>query len=171
MLALVQDANGTFSPTVINLKDAIRYYVDHQVDVIHRRTRFELEKAEARAHILQGLLRALDIIDEIIALIRSSQNTAIAKTGLIEKFGFSEVQAQHIVDMRLGQLTGLEREKLQMEYDDLMGKIDYYRKILSDMNLVHSIIKEELTEIREKYGDERRTRIEVDEEDDIDVED
>ncbi len=171
MLALVQDSNGMFHPTVINLKEAIQHYVRHQEDVVQRRTKFELEKAEARAHILQGLLRALDIIDEIIALIRSSQNTAVAKLGLIEKFGFSDIQAQHIVDMRLGQLTGLERERLQNEYDELNEKIAYYRLVLSDINIVHSIIKEEMNEIKRKFGDERRTRIEIDEEDDIDIED
>jgi DNA gyrase subunit A len=111
MLALAQDEKGRFVPIIFNLKEAISHYVDHQVDVVQRRTRFDLEKAEARAHILEGLLRALDIIDEIIATIRSSSTTAVAKTRLIENFGFTEIQAQHIVDMRLGQLTGLEREK------------------------------------------------------------
>jgi DNA gyrase subunit A len=171
MLALAQDEKGRFVPIIFNLKEAISHYVDHQVDVVQRRTRFDLEKAEARAHILEGLLRALDIIDEIIATIRSSSTTAVAKTRLIENFGFTEIQAQHIVDMRLGQLTGLEREKLQKEYAELEEKIDYYRRVLADIHMVHGIIKEELLEMKKKYGDERRTRIEIAEDNDINIED
>lgn len=171
MLALIPDENGRFVPIIFNLKEAIVYYVNHQVEVIHRRTRFDLEKAEARAHILEGLLHALDIIDEIISLIRSSANTGVAKAGLVEKFGFTDIQAQHIVDMRLGQLTGLEREKLQLEYKDLEEKIKYYRSVLADINLVHKIIKDELLEIKRKYGDDRRTVIEIGSDDDIEIED
>jgi DNA gyrase subunit A len=170
MLALVQSHDGKFEPKVLNLKECIVYYLRHQEDVIRRRTKYDLEKAEARAHILEGLKIALDNLDEVIQIIRSSRTEAIAKEGLMERFGLSDKQAQAIVDMRLGRLTGLEREKLEEEYRELMQKIAYYKDVLSKPELVHQIIKDELTEIKYKYGDERRTKITIDETD-IDMED
>ncbi|NLX63893.1 MAG: DNA gyrase subunit A [Clostridiaceae bacterium] len=170
MLALVQSPEGKFEPKVLNLKEFIKYYVLHQEDVIRRRTRYDLERAEARAHILEGLKIAHDNIDEVINIIRSSRTEALAKERLMERFGFSEKQAQAIVDMRLGRLTGLEREKLEQEYQELLEKIAYYKDVLSKPELVHKIISEELLEIKSKYGDERRTRITYDETE-IDMED
>lgn len=170
MLALVQSHDGKFEPKVLNLKECIVYYLRHQEDVIRRRTKYDLEKAEARAHILEGLKIALDNLDEVIQIIRSSRTEAIAKEGLMERFGLSDKQAQAIVDMRLGRLTGLEREKLEEEYRELIQKIAYYKDVLSKPELVHQIIKDELTEIKYKYGDERRTKITIDETD-IDMED
>lgn len=165
MLALIQLPDGKFEPKVVNLKEMIQYYILHQQDVIRRRTKYDLEKAEARAHILEGLKIALDYIDEVINIIRHSQNENHAKERLMERFGLSEKQAQAIVDMRLGRLTGLEREKIEEEYNELMEKIAWYKDILSKPELVNGIIKEELLEIKEKYGDERRTKITSDEED------
>ncbi len=170
MLALVPTEEGKFEPKIINLKHALQYYLKHQEEVITRRTRFELEKAEARAHILEGLKIAIDNLDEVIRIIRSSRTEALAKEGLSERFGLSDRQAQAIVDMRLGRLTGLERDKLEAEYRDIMEKIRYYRSVLADENLLLNIVKEELQAIKEKYGDERRTDITIDE-DDIDIED
>lgn len=170
MLALVQSSDGKFEPKVLNLKECIVYYIRHQEDVIRRRTKYDLEKAEARAHILEGLKIALDNLDEVIRIIRNSRTEAIAKEGLMERFGLSDKQAQAIVDMRLGRLTGLEREKLEEEYQELLKKIAYYRDVLAKPELVHQIIKDELTEIKYKYGDERRTKITIDETD-IDMED
>jgi DNA gyrase subunit A len=170
MLAIVMTDEGKFEPKVINLKQAMEYYVKHQKEVITRRTRFDLEKAEARAHILEGLKIAIDNLDEVIRIIRSSKNEAIAKEGLMERFGFSDRQAQAIVDMRLGRLTGLEREKLENDYREVMEKISYYKSILADEGLLLKLLKDELTVIKEKYGDERRTEITADE-DDIDIED
>ena len=170
MLALVLSPEGKFEPKVLNLKECIKYYVLHQEDVIRRRTRYDLERAEARAHILEGLKIAHDNIDEVINIIRSSRTEALAKERLMERFGFSEKQAQAIVDMRLGRLTGLEREKLEQEYQELLEKIAYYKDVLSKPELVHKIISEELLEIKSKYGDERRTRITHDETE-IDMED
>lgn len=146
-------------PMLLNLKDLIAYFVEHRHEVVIRRTRFRLAAAEARMHIVQGLLKALDILDEIIDLIRSSRNIETARTGLVEKFGFSDVQAKAIVEMRLGQLTGLEREKLQKEFEDLQRAIDEYHALLSDESKRMALIKEETLEIKEKYGDERRTMI------------
>lgn len=163
MLALVQSPEGKFEPKVLNLKEFIKYYLLHQEEVIRRRTRYDLEKAEARAHILEGLKIALDNLDEVISIIRSSRTEALAKERLMERFTFSEKQSQAIVDMRLGRLTGLEREKLDQEYNDLLGKIAYYKDVLSKPELVHKIISEELLEIKNKYGDERRTNITIDE--------
>jgi len=163
MLALIQTKEGKFEPKILNLKECIYYYVKHQEDVIRRRTKYELEKAEARAHILEGLKIALDNLDEVINIIRSSRTEALAKERLCERFGLSEKQAQAIVDMRLGRLTGLEREKLEEEYNDLLKKIAYYKDVLAKPELVHGIIKEELTEIKNKYGDERRTKLTMDE--------
>ncbi len=147
-------------PMVLNLKDLIRHYVDHRHDVVTRRTEFELREAEKRAHILEGLLIALDNIDAIISLIRASQTPEEARIGLIENFELSEIQARAILDMRLQRLTGLERAKIQAEYDELLKKIEYYKSILSDITLRMNVIKEELLEIKEKYGDKTRTEIE-----------
>ncbi|BFL44717.1 DNA gyrase subunit A [Lactonifactor longoviformis] len=158
MLALVNN-----EPKVLNLLDMLRFYLKHQEEVVTRRTQYDLNKAEERAHILEGLLKALDHIDEVIRIIRSSRNTQIAKEGLIEAFDLSEVQAQAIVDMRLRALTGLEREKLENEYQELMEKIRQYKAILADRNLLLRIIREEILAISEKYGDERRTSIGFDE--------
>ncbi|MBN2879815.1 MAG: DNA gyrase subunit A [Clostridia bacterium] len=165
MLALVDG-----EPKVLSLKKVLRHYINHQKDVITRRTRFELNKAEARAHIVEGLLKALDVIDEVIALIRASENDAVAKAGLMETFDLSERQAQAILDMRLRRLTGLEREKLQSEYEELLKKMEYLRSILEDENLLMTIISDELKEIAQKFSDERRTKIEADY-NDIDAED
>jgi len=170
MLALVQTPDKKFEPHVINLRQAIDYYVDHQKDVIIRRTKFELDKAEARAHILEGLKIAIDNLDEVIKIIRASKNESNAKESLIQRFSFSDKQAQAIVDMRLGRLTALEREKLEAEYQDLLAKIKYYKDVLANEFMVLNIIKEELAEIKKKYGDERRTNI-IPDETDFDYED
>ncbi|MGI6299194.1 MAG: DNA gyrase subunit A [Saccharofermentanales bacterium] len=167
MLALVPDELGRFEPQVINLRSALTHYLNHEKDVVSRRTRFDLEKAEARRHIVEGLRLAIDHIDEVIAIIRSSRTEDVAKQRLSERFDFSERQAQHIVDMRLGRLTGLERDKLAAEYNDLTEKIDYFRSILSDESLLLSVIRDELLDIRKKYADERRTSIEPGEDEDI----
>ena len=146
-------------PRTLNLKDLIKYFVEHRHDVIIRRTKFDLDKAQKRAHILEGLLKALDVIDEIINIIRASKTVDAAKSELEERFGFSDVQATAIVEMRLRQLTGLEREKLQSEFDELMKFIRYCQDVLSDVNLQMGIIKDETMEMKEKYGDARRTEI------------
>ncbi len=169
MLALVDG-----KPQVLNLKEILENYLNFQKEVIVRRTQYDLKKAEARAHILEGLRIALDNIDEVIKVIRSSYNDA--KEKLCERFGLSEIQAQAILDMRLARLQGLERDKIDQEYKELEEKIAYYKQILSDEQMVLDIVKEELTEIKEKYGDERRTSIsfdysEIDMEDLIDEED
>lgn len=170
MLALILSPEGKFEPKILNLKEFIKYYLLHQEEIIRRRTRYELEKAEARAHILEGLKIAHDNLDEVIKIIRSSRTEALAKERLMERFNFSEKQAQAIVDMRLGRLTGLEREKLEEEYNELLRKISYYKDVLSRPELVHKIINDELLEIKNKYGDERRTTITIDETE-IDMED
>jgi len=154
MLALV---NG--EPKVLNLRDMLYYYLQHQIDVIRRRTEYDLRKAEARAHILEGLRVALDNLDEVITLIRSSRTTEIARDSLMSRFQLSHDQAQAILDMRLQRLTGLEREKIEEEYQELMAKIAEYKEILANEQLVLNIISEELTEIKERFGDERRTEI------------
>ena len=146
-------------PRTLNLKDLIKYFVKHRHEVILRRTRFDLDKAQKRAHILEGLLKALDVIDEIIKIIRASKSVEEAKTELIATFGFSDAQATAIVEMRLRQLTGLEREKLQNEYDELMKFIRYCEDVLANESLQMGIIKDETMEMKEKYGDERRTEI------------
>ena len=148
-------------PMTLNLKDLIVQFVKHRHEVVIRRTTFDLRKAEERAHILEGLLKALDIIDEIIALIRASQTVDDARSGLMAQWGFSEIQARSIVEMRLRQLTGLEKEKLQEEYDELMKKIDYLRNVLANESLRMQIIKDEMIDIKEKYGDERQSKIEM----------
>ncbi len=154
MLALVDK-----QPMVMNLLQMLTYYLKHQEEVVTRRTQYDLNKAEERAHILKGLLIALDNIDEVIKIIRGSQSTPIAKERLIERFGLDDVQAQAIVDMRLRALTGLEREKLEKEFEELMKKIGEYKAILADRKLLLGVIKEEITLISNKYGDERRTGI------------
>ncbi|MBQ2991794.1 MAG: DNA gyrase subunit A [Clostridia bacterium] len=156
MLALVDG-----EPKVLSLREMLYHYLEHQKDVIVRRTRYDLDKAEARAHILEGLLIALDNIDEIVKIIRASANTGVAKTQLMERFGLSDRQAQAILDMRLARLTGLERERLQEEYAELEKTIAYLRAVLADEKLVLAIIKEEILVIKEKYADERRTQITV----------
>ena len=154
MLALV---NG--QPKVLNLKQILYHYVQHQKDVVTRRTKFELNKAEARAHILEGLRIALDNIDAVISLIRASKTTQEAKSGLMEKFGLTDIQAQAILDMRLQRLTGLERDKIEAEYEELIKKINRLKEILANERLLLNVIKEEMLIIKENYADERRTEI------------
>ncbi|MFA4868801.1 MAG: DNA gyrase subunit A [Pedobacter sp.] len=146
-------------PQLLNLKDLIHYFVEHRHEVVVRRTKFELAEAEKRAHILEGLLIALDHLDEVIKLIRSSDTPEDARTGLMEQFGLSDVQARAILDMTLRRLTGLERDKIKDEYNELMKTIEYLKSILADEGLRMQIIKDELIEMKEKYGDERRTTI------------
>jgi len=165
MLALV---NG--EPKVLSLKQVIKHYLDHQKDVIVRRTKYELNKAEERAHILEGLKIALDNIDAVIKLIRSSKTTSEAKEGLMTRFSLSEKQAQAILDMRLQKLTGLEREKIDEEYEGLIKQINKFKEILGNERLIYQIIKDELLEIKQKYGDERKTEIKASE-DEINIED
>lgn len=154
MLALVDN-----QPKVMNLLDMLNYYLEHQKDVVTRRTKYDLNKAEERDHILQGLLKALDHIDEVIRIIRASASTAEAKLNLIERFEFTDVQAQAIVDMRLRALTGLEREKLENEHKELMAKIKELKAILADEKLLLGVIKTEIQVIADKYGDDRRSKI------------
>jgi len=154
MLALVDG-----EPRVLNLKEMLYYYLEHQKEVVTRRTQYDLNKALARAHLVEGFLRALDIIDTVIALIRSSQTTEIARNRLMEELNFSLEQAKSILDMRLQRLTGLEKEKLQQEFDELQKNIAYFRAILASPQMVLDIIKEELLVIKDKYGDDRRTEI------------
>ncbi|MCB4275736.1 DNA gyrase subunit A [Clostridioides difficile] len=154
MLALVDG-----QPRVLNLKQILYHYIKHQEDVVTRRTKFELNKAEARAHILEGLKIALDNIDAVISLIRASKTGQEAKLGLIEKFKLTEIQAQAILDMRLQRLTGLERDKIEAEYEDLIKKINRLKEILADERLLLNVIKDEITIIKENYSDERRTEI------------
>ncbi|SHH78104.1 DNA gyrase subunit A [Caloranaerobacter azorensis DSM 13643] len=154
MLALVDD-----QPKVLNLREVIKHYLNHQKEVITRRTQYDLNKAEDRAHILEGLRIALDHIDEVINLIRNSKTVNEARDGLMNKFGLTEKQAQAILDMRLQKLTGLERNKIEEEYEELIKLINKYREILADDRLIYKIIKDELLEIKEKYNDERRTEI------------
>ena len=158
MLALVNN-----EPKVLNLLDMLKYYLKHQEDVVTRRTKYDLNKAEERDHILQGLLIALDNIDEVIQIIRGSANTQEAKESLIERFGLTDAQAQAIVDMRLRALTGLEREKLENEHKELMERIAYLKSILADEKELLKVIKEEITIIADKFGDERRSQIGYDE--------
>ena len=158
MLALVNN-----EPKVLNLLEMLKYYLQHQEDVVTRRTKYDLNKAEERAHILQGLLIALDHIDEVIRIIRGSENVQIAKQQLMERFGLSDAQSQAIVDMRLRALTGLEREKLENEYKELMAKIEELKAILADEKKLLGVIREEILVISDKYGDDRRTAIGFDE--------
>ena len=154
MLALVDG-----EPRVLNLKEMLYYYLEHQKEVVTRRTQYDLDKALARDHLVQGFIKALDIIDEVIALIRSSRTTEIARDRLMNELDFSLEQAKSILDMRLQRLTGLEREKLEQEHAELVAAIERFRAILADEALVRDIVKEELLVIRDKYGDERRTEI------------
>ncbi|MCR5518416.1 MAG: DNA gyrase subunit A [Lachnospiraceae bacterium] len=158
MLALVDN-----EPKILNICEMLRYYILHQEDVVTRRTKYDLGKAKDRAHILEGLLIALDNIDEIIAIIKASANVSEAKTNLINRFGFTDIQAQSIVDMRLRALTNLEREKIEEEYNELLAKIAEYEAILADKNKLLALVKEELLEIRNRFADERRTTFEADE--------
>ena len=158
MLALVNN-----QPKVMNLMEILKHYLAHQEDVVTRRTQYDLNKARERAHILEGLLKALDNIDEVIRIIRGSENTQVAKARLMERFTLSDAQAQAIVDMRLRTLTGLEREKLEAEYKELMDRIRRLEAILADRNLLLRVIREEILTISEKYGDERKTAIGFDE--------
>ena len=165
MLALVKNQS---QPKVLSLREILDEYLAYQEEVILRRTRYDLRKAQERAHLLEGLLIAQDNIDEVIRIIRTSYDNA--KENLMQRFGLNDIQAQAILDMRLKALQGLDREKLQNEYQELEGRIAYYERVLGDMGLVKSILKDELTAIRDKYGDERRTEIQ-DVEDEIDIED
>ena len=149
-------------PQLLNLKQLIQYFVEHREEVVTRRTRFEMAEAEKRAHILEGLLRAIDIIDEIVALIRASKTPDEARQGLMDRFAFSDLQSRAIVDMRLAQLTGLNHQKLQDEYDEKVRFIERCKEILGNHNVLMDVIKGELVELREKYGDERRTIIKYD---------
>lgn len=154
MIALVDN-----EPKVLNLREMLYYYLEHQKDVVTRRTRYDLEKAEERLHIIEGLLKALDNIDEVIAIIKASANVNEARVNLIARFAFSEKQAQAILDMRLQRLTGLERDKLKAEAQELMAKVEYYKQILADEKLLLSIIKDEILDIKARYADARRTEI------------
>lgn len=163
MIALVKNKSGILIPKVLNILEMLNYYLDHQKEVVTRRTRYDLNKAEERAHILQGLLIALDNIEEVIRIIRGSQNIQIAKAELTERFGLSDVQAQAIVDMRLRALTGLEREKLENEYNELQARIAELQAILGDEKRLLAVIREEISIISAKFGDDRRTTIGFDE--------
>ena len=160
MLALVNN-----EPKVMNLLDMLKFYLKHQEDVVTRRTKYDLNKAEERDHILQGLLKALDFIDEVISIIRSSRNAQIAKERLMERFELSDAQAQAIVDMRLRALTGLEREKLESEHEELLVRIQELKAILADEKILLGVIRKEINETAEKYGDDRRSKIGYDESD------
>jgi DNA gyrase subunit A len=157
-------------PRTLSLREMIRHYLDHQRDVVTRRSRFRLERAEARAHILEGLLKALDAIDEVIALIRGASDPDEARIGLISRFGLTEIQARAILDLRLQRLTQLEAGKIQAEFDEMQAKITELRAILGDEQRILGVIREELLEVRERYADERRTEI-VPGEGEIDLED
>ncbi len=163
MIALVKNSSGVLEPKVLNILQMLNYYLDHQKEVVTRRIRYDLNKAEERAHILQGLLIALDNIDEVIRIIRGSANVQLAKAELMSRFGLSDVQSQAIVDMRLRALTGLEREKLENEYRELQERIAELKAILADEKKLLAVIKEEITIISAKYGDDRRTSIGFDE--------
>jgi len=167
MLALTPSKTG-YEPKILNLKQMLEYYIMHQVDVIKRRTKFDLDKAQTRAHVLEGLIKAVDILDDVIETIRKSANEPEAKINLITKFEFTDRQAQAIVDMRLGRLTGLEILKLQSEFEELNEKIKYYLNVLENQDATHQVIIDELEVIKKKYGDERRTLIEESEEDLLD---
>lgn len=160
MLALVPDAQGRYEPKVVTLLDCLDHYIAHQKSVVLRRTKFDLDKALARQHIVQGLLKAIDNIDEVIRIIRSSSNEETAKQALCERFDFSIRQAQHIVDMRLGRLTALERERLQKELDELIVKIEYFNRIINESSLLNQVICDELTDLKTRYANKRRTVIE-----------
>ena len=173
----LQDTFGTImlcivngEPKVLNLKQILLEYLKHQKDIFTRRTKFNLKKAKDRAHILEGYLKALDYIDEIVKIIRNSEDTDTAKKNLIDRFGFSDIQAQSIVDMRLKALTGLERKKIEDEYGDLLKKIEYYEEILADEKKLLGVIRDEINDIAQRFGDDRRTVISYDPEE-IEIED
>lgn len=166
MLSLVDSV-----PKVLNLREMLYYYLQHQKDVVTRRSRYDLRKAEERAHILEGLRIALDHIDEVINLIRASRTEDDARQGLMARFGLSEVQAKAIVDMRLGRLTGLERDKIEQEYAELLKTMDYLRALLSNERMLMTVIKKELSDVRDKYGDDRRTKITASEAEEFALED
>lgn len=159
MVAIVQNKEGKYEPKLITLREALDHYLQHQVEVLVRRIRFDLKKAEMRAHILEGLRIAVANLDRVIKIIRSSMTEEIAKQGLMDEFSLSDKQAQAIVDMRLGRLTGLEQDKLEKEYNELLEKIEYYKKVIASTDMQFDIIKQELDEIKAKYGDARRTKI------------
>ncbi len=161
MLALVPVEGGGFKPEVLTLKTALGHFVEHEKDVTTRRVRFDLEKAEARRHIVEGLRIAIDNIDEVIRIIRGSATEDEAKASLVTRFDLSDRQAQHIVDMRLGRLTGLERNRLEEEYASLTERIEYFRRVLADESLLFDIIEEQLNAIRNRFGDDRRTEIDI----------
>lgn len=167
LLALVPDAEGKFEPQTVTLLQCLDYYIDHQKEVVRRRVCFDLNKAEARKHILEGLRIAIANIDEVIRLIRASRTEEEAKRALMDRFTLSERQAQHIVDMRLGRLTGLEQSKLEQEYQDILSKIAYLESILREESLLIATIEEELLEVKRKFGDARRSQIEACLEEDI----
>jgi DNA gyrase subunit A len=169
-LGIIMLAIAHGRPQILTLKEILQHFIGHRKDVIIRRTEFDLQRAEQRAHILEGLKKALDFLDEIIDLIRSSAEPKEAKQRLVEQFEFSDVQAQAILDMKLQRLTGLEREKINSEYQDLIKNIERFRSILGSPTLVLKIVKDEMLENISKYGDERRTEIIADQ-DDIDIED
>ncbi len=159
MIAIVYSKEGKYEPKMLNLREIIDHYIEHQKRVIKRRTKFDLEKAEAQAHILEGLKIALDNLDRVIKIIRESGNEAEAKANLMEAFALSDRQAQAIVDMRLGRLTGLEREKLESQYKELLEKIAYFRGVLADEHLVCDVIKQEMTVVKNKFANPRRSKI------------
>src|SRR5438128_9220915 len=163
MLALVDNV-----PRVLTLVEMIGYYIDHQIDVITRRTRYQLRRAEERDHIVKGLLIALDHIDEVIKIIRAAQDADVARTKLMTRFKLSEIQANHILDMPLRRLTKLARAELEQEHKDLLARIRYLKGLLKDPKKILGVIKVELTEIKQKYADARRTQIKADE-GDLDV--
>lgn len=158
-------------PKLLNLLDLVHYFVEHRHDVVTRRTQFELKKAEERAHILQGLIIASDNIDEVVRIIRAASNTDEARAKLIERFSLTEIQARAIVEMRLRQLTGLEQDKLRAEYEDILKKIEHYKALLADRTLRMALVREEMEEVRQKYGDERRSEIEYSADGDFSIED
>lgn len=170
MLALVPDEDKVLVPKVVTLPEALEHYIGHEREVVTRRTEFELERAKARKHIVEGLLLAIDHIDEVINIIRASSNETVARSALCERFGFDERQAKHVVDMRLGRLSGLEREKLNGEHRDLEEKIAYDEQVLVDQALLNSIIKEELLDVKRRFDNPRRTVIAPGMGDDIDDE-
>jgi DNA gyrase subunit A len=170
MLAIVSSEDKKLEPKILNLRQIIDYYIKYQEEVVRRRTQFDLEKAEARAHILEGLKIAIDNLDEVIKIIRASKTEVLAKQNLIERFDFSEKQAQAIVDMRLGRLTGLELEKLISEYNELLEKIKHFKNLLENTHLLLGVVKTEMIEIKNKFADKRRTKIIIDESE-IDIED
>lgn len=158
-------------PRLLNLLDLVHYFVEHRHDVVTRRTQFELNKAEERAHILQGLIIASDNIDEVVRIIRAASNPDEARTRLMERFSLSEIQARAIVEMRLRQLTGLEQDKLRAEYDDILRRIERYKALLADRSLRMELVRQEMEEVKQKYGDPRRSEIEYGADGDFSVED